>query len=295
MNGNRYELGLILDALRMCFRRPVLFWEGAGLLLGIFCFNLLAGLGMMVHEDVKAFVFPPLLLVGLFMLYLCVAVGNTAAVVLLKKEHSPLADWTDVLPLDKNVIRSIVMSALFFVVGAILLVVAIILALPATVLTAAWLAFMSLPVMLLAALSIAAMFQGLFMFPAFISTEIDERECLQRFSKFLQANWSRLLRFEGLFVGIAILLSLPQAAVAYLSLFFLDNVAASLGMLQAGSPAGSLSGGFPALVVATLTLAPLYALCALIPTSFLTAASYVFCAGTSSAEPPEGAPRKEEA
>ncbi len=283
MNGNRYEVGLILDALGMCFRRPVLFWEGAGLLAGFFCFNLLASLGMMV--DLKAFVFPPLLLVGLFILYVCVAVGNTAAVVLLKKEHSPLAEWTDVLPLDKNVIRSIVMSALFFLVGAVLLIVALILCLPATGLTEVWLAFVSLPVLLLAALSIGAMFQGLFMFPAFISTEIDERECLQRFSKFLQANWARILRFEGLFLGIAILLALPQAAIAYLSHFFLQSVATSLALLDTAAGA-SLWDGFPGLIVATLALAPVYALCALIPTSFLTAASYVFCAGTVSRQQP---------
>ena len=112
------------------------------------------------------------------------------------------------------------------------------------------------------------MFQGMFMFPPFLAGGIDDARSFQRFHKFLQINWAKILRFEGLFLGIAILLALPQAAIAYLCLTFLQSLS------QPG-----LWEGFPGLVTATLAVAPLQALCALVPTSFLAAACYLFCTG----------------
>lgn len=269
MDEGRYEISLAVNALRMCLRRQVLFWEGVGLLAGFICFNFLARVGMLPAS--KVFVFPPLLLMGLFLLYVCVAIGNSAAIVLLRKGESELAEWSDVLPPDRRLIRAVVMSILFFVLGAVSITVAVIISLPAKAWGAVWLAFFSLPVIALCALSIATMFQGLFVFPSFLSTGIDDARSFQRFHKFLYVNWARILTFEGLFLGIAILLSLPQAAVAYLCLAFLDSVAGSLGL-----PAWQ---GFAGIVTATIAIAPLQAACALIPTSFLTAACYLFCAG----------------
>lgn len=274
MSENRHEVDLMLNALRVCLRKQILFWEGAGLLAGFICFNLLAKGGLLSAS--RAWVFPPLLLAGLFLLYLCVVIGNAAAIALLRKGDSQLAEWSDVLPPDRKFIRSVVMSIMFFGLGAVLLAAAVIISLPANAqaLGPAWLAFFSLPVIVLCAVSVATMFQGMFLFPSFLAAGIDDDRSFQRFHKFLKINWARLLRFEGLFVGIAILLALPQAGIAYLCLTFLQSIAGSLGLL--GSQ--GLWEGFPGLVTGALAVAPLQALCALVPTSFLTAACYLFCA-----------------
>ncbi len=273
MEENKYEVGLILNALRVCLKRQILFWEGAGLLAGFICFNLLAKGGLISAS--KTWVFPPLLLAGLFLLYLCVVIGNAAAIALLRKGDSQLAEWSDILPPDRKFIRSVVMSIFFFGLGAVLLAVAVIISLPANAeaMGPTWLAFFSLPVIALCAVSIATMFQGMFMFPSFLTAGIDDGRSFQRFYKFLQVNWAQILRFEGLFLGIAILLALPQAGIAYLCLTFLQSIAGSLGL--SGQP--GLWTGFPGLVTAALAVAPLQALCALVPTSFLTAACYLFC------------------
>lgn len=269
MDKNKYEVNLILNALRVCLRRQILFWEGAGLLAGFICFNLLVKGGLLSAS--RAWVFPPLLLTGLFLLYVCVVIGNSAAIALLRRGDSQLAEWSDILPPDRQFIRSVVMSIMFFGLGAVLLAVAVIIALPANpkAMGPVWLAFFSLPVIALCAVSVVAMFQGMFLFPSFLTAGIDDDGSFQRFHKFLKAKWAGILRFEGLFLGIAILLALPQAAIAYLCLAFLQSVAGSLGVL--------LWEGFPGLVVAALAIAPLQALCALVPTSFLTAACYLFC------------------
>ncbi len=278
MSKNRYEVDMILNALRVCLRRPILFLEGAGLLAGFMCFNFLARGGLLSAS--KAWVFPPLLLAGLFILYVCVVIGNSAAIALLRKGDSHLAEWSDVLPPDRRFTRSVVMSVLFFGLGGVVLAIAVIISLPAKALGAVWLAFFSLPVIALCAVSVVIMFQGMFLFPSFLTAGIDDGRSFQRFQKFLQVNWDRILRFEGLFLGIAILLALPQAAIAYLCMTFLQSVASSLGVL--GQP--GLREGFPGLVVAVLAIAPVQALCALVPTSFLTAACYLFCTGKTGEE-----------
>lgn len=271
MEENKYELNLVLNALRMCMRPQVLLWEGGGLLVGFMCFNFLANIGLI--PDSKWLVFPPLFLMGLFLLYACVATGNAGGIVLLGKEESSLTEWTDVIPTDKKFVHTIAMSAAFFALAAVLIAVAYLISLPGKWVGPAWLAWVSLLVLALSVVSIATMFQGLFMFPSFLATGVDDSHSFERFVAFLKVNWIRILKLEGLFLGIAIILSLPASAVAYLSFTFLQSVANSLG-LSAG-----FSVGLPGIVTATLALAPLQAFCALIPTSFLTSACYLFCTG----------------
>ncbi len=282
-HDNKYELTLVMNALRLCLRRQVLFWEGAGLLVGFMCFNFLSSAGLLPTTTV--WLFPPMLLMGLFLLYMCVAIGNAGAIALLSRGASPLVEWTDVIPTDRRFIHTVVMSVLFFVLAAVLLMVALLFALPAKAIGPVWLAWFCPIVIVLSIAGIITMFQGVFLFPSFLVTEVEDVGAVQRFLAFLKMNWPRLLRYEGLFLGIAILLSLPEAAVAYLSYFYLKALATNLvGIDAAAGP--TLWPGFPGVLTATLGLAPLYAMCALIPTSFITASTYLFCAGTTSGQPP---------
>ncbi len=276
MDTSVLDSRLLKEAVKKGFRPPVLFWEFCGLLAGTVGFFLFVKAGMLL-TTYTVIPLPFLSAAGLIVLCGGTAAGNSAAVSLLKREESPLTEWSDVLPPDKKLISTLLSSTMFAAVGVLLITACFFLATASKLVGIVLLALLSLPIACLLAVAVVLILQGLFLFPAFAYMSVEEKDVFKRFVTFVNVNRKELLQVEAILLGAAILGGLPAAVVML-------PVSALLKMLGTAA-GGNLYTGAAGLITGVTTLAPLYSAMLLVPVTFLTAANVLFCESLKT--PPE--------